>query len=167
MYRVISGTVRVEKGATGFSRTADHSAVVNTLQTGQTFGEMSFLDDETTCATCIADSAGVQACAHRTGCVAAAPSSCTPCLDAVSPLRRQPHCSLRQVLRLPKVQLEQLLRSNPDLSSKFYRQMAINVSHRRRGWVAQRRRKPLPRSRVGYRQAPRCSVTAARSRAAR
>jgi len=58
MYRLVRGSVRVEKGDARLS--ASRTAVVNHLVAGTTFGEMSFLDGAQACATCIADSDDVQ-----------------------------------------------------------------------------------------------------------
>ena len=64
IYRVIQGIVRVEKvdRRAGSERNLPAAgAIVNKLEAGHTFGEMSFLDDEEVpCATCLADSADVQ-----------------------------------------------------------------------------------------------------------
>ena len=58
MYKVVRGQVRVEKG----NETAQvgHGAVLNSLGSGQTFGEMSFLDGSLPCANCIAEGDDVQ-----------------------------------------------------------------------------------------------------------
>lgn len=53
IYRVLAGRVRVEKG--DYRTPVGQGAVVNRIQEGQTFGEMSFLDTTATCANCIAD----------------------------------------------------------------------------------------------------------------
>ena len=56
MYMVVSGSVRVEKA----SRGELPAAVVNVLEEGHTFGEMSFLDNAVPCASCIADTDNVK-----------------------------------------------------------------------------------------------------------
>jgi len=98
IYRVIQGTVRVEKvdrRSESGNRPAAAGAIVNKLEAGHTFGEMSFLDDqEVPCATCLADSTDVQ------------------------------------VMSLNKENLDSILSTDPELSCKFYRQMAINVTQR-------------------------------------
>ena len=53
---VVSGSVRVEKGP----RAGQEAAVVNVLEEGHTFGEMSFLDNAVPCASCIADTDNVK-----------------------------------------------------------------------------------------------------------
>ena len=58
MYRVVSGSVRVEKGNDKVK--VGEGAVLNSLGSGHTFGEMSFLDGSLPCANCIAESAEVQ-----------------------------------------------------------------------------------------------------------
>lgn len=58
MFRIASGRVRVEKGDS--STPVGQGAVVNQLQEMQTFGEMSFLDRNASCANCIADSDDVE-----------------------------------------------------------------------------------------------------------
>ena len=90
IFTVKSGTVRVEKAQSE----ATKSAVVNMLQAGQTFGEMSYLDDEAPCASCIADSDSVQ------------------------------------VIKVSKSALTAVLAREPELSSKFHHQLAINVTQR-------------------------------------
>ena len=60
VYRVEKGRVRVEKGDR--LTPVGQGAVVNQIQEGQTFGEMSFLDDSTACANCIADADEVLLC---------------------------------------------------------------------------------------------------------
>ena len=90
---LIQGLVRIEKVDRRSS--ASDAAIVNKLEAGQTFGEMSFLDDdEVPCATCIADSPDVR------------------------------------VMKLTKKELDNILGQDPAMSCKFYRQMAINVTHR-------------------------------------
>ena len=54
LYRVLDGRVRVEKGDE--THTAGQGAVLNLLDSGNTFGEMSFLDGSLPCANCIAES---------------------------------------------------------------------------------------------------------------
>ena len=58
MYKVVRGQVRVEKG--NKSAQVGHGAVLNSLGSGQTFGEMSFLDGSLPCANCIAEGDDVQ-----------------------------------------------------------------------------------------------------------
>lgn len=58
MYRVMSGHVRVEKG--NDSTKVGQGAVLNSLGSGHTFGEMSFLDGSLPCANCIAEEDSVQ-----------------------------------------------------------------------------------------------------------
>ena len=58
MYRVLTGHVRVEKGNN--STKVGQGAVLNSLGTGHTFGEMSFLDGSLPCANCIAEEEEVQ-----------------------------------------------------------------------------------------------------------
>ena len=58
MYKVVRGQVRVEKG--NESAQVGHGAVLNSLGSGQTFGEMSFLDGSLPCANCIAEGDDVQ-----------------------------------------------------------------------------------------------------------
>lgn len=58
MYRVMSGHVRVEKG--NDSTKVGQGAVLNSLGSGHTFGEMSFLDGSLPCANCIAEEDEVQ-----------------------------------------------------------------------------------------------------------
>jgi len=101
VYRVVQGRVRVEKpdrrGAstpTRAGRLSAGGAIVNMLEEGQTFGEMSYLDDESPCASCIANT------------------------DSTV------------VARFPKQALTEILAADGELSNKFYRQMAINVTQR-------------------------------------
>ena len=58
---VVSGSVRVEKGP----RADLPAAVVNVLEEGHTFGEMSFMDNTVPCASCIADTDNVKVRAAR------------------------------------------------------------------------------------------------------
>jgi len=58
MYRVVSGQVRVEKG--NDIAQVGQGAVLNSLGSGHTFGEMSFLDGSLPCANCIAEGDDVQ-----------------------------------------------------------------------------------------------------------
>ena len=58
MYRVMAGHVRVEKG--NESTKVGQGAVLNSLGSGHTFGEMSFLDGSLPCANCIAEEDAVQ-----------------------------------------------------------------------------------------------------------
>jgi len=98
VFLIGGGTVRVEKGpevgAEDDQDSADLRAMVIVLEAGATFGEMSFLDDEPPCATCIADSTMVN------------------------------------VHRVSKMVLERTLQQDHQLSCKFYRQIAINVTQR-------------------------------------
>ena len=66
MFRVVSGSVRVEKGNEKVA--VGEGAVLNSLGSGHTFGEMSFLDGSLPCANCIAEGDGVEVrCRPRSG----------------------------------------------------------------------------------------------------
>ena len=54
MYLIMKGRVRVEKGDK--TTPVGEGAVLNQLEPGTTFGEMSFLTAQDTCAHCIAES---------------------------------------------------------------------------------------------------------------
>ena len=58
MFRAVSGSVRVEKGNEKVA--VGEGAVLNSLGSGHTFGEMSFLDGSLPCANCIAEGDGVE-----------------------------------------------------------------------------------------------------------
>ena len=58
-----SMAVRVEKGDE--THTAGQNAVLNLLDSGNTFGEMSFLDGSLPCANCIAEPEPVAGCSCR------------------------------------------------------------------------------------------------------
>ena len=81
MFLIMQGRVRVEKGDK--ATPVGEGAVLNQLEPGTTFGEMSFLTAQETCAHCIAETDAVEVRCQKHP----AASGCTPPFAARSRAR--------------------------------------------------------------------------------